>query len=60
MKQALEYMILFVWVLVTIMTCAAVWNVVKAATIIIAAILLFGFNAVAIYKAARKISKLDK
>ena len=33
MRQALEYFLLFVWVILTIMTCAAVWNFVSEATL---------------------------
>ena len=59
MRQALEYFLLFVWVILTIMTCAAVWNFVSEATLIVAAILLFGFNAVAIRKAVKKIRQFE-
>ena len=60
MRQALEYFLIFIWVMLTIMTCAAVWNLVSDVTLIIASVLLFGFNAVAIKKAVKVISKLDK
>lgn len=60
MRQALEYFLIFIWVILTIMTCAAVWNLVSDVTLIIASVLLFGFNAVAIRKAIKVISKLDK
>lgn len=60
MRQALEYFLLFVWVILTIMTCAAVWNFVSEVTLIIASVLLFGFNIVAVRKAVKVISKLDK
>ena len=60
MKQALEYFLIFIWAMLTIAVCAGVWNFVPEVTIIIAAVLLFGFNIVAMRKAVKVISKLDK
>ena len=57
MKQGLEYSLLFIWTILTIMTCSAIWNFVSSVTFIVTAILLFGFNIVAIVKAAKKIKK---
>lgn len=60
MKQGLEYFLLFVWATLTIMTCAAVWNFVSETTLIVVAVLLFGFNIIGIRNAAKQISKLEK
>lgn len=60
MKLGLRVLLLFIWALLTIATCAAVWNLVKDVTLIIASVLLFGFNAIAIHKAAKMLSKVDK
>lgn len=60
MKLGLRVLLLFIWALLTIATCAAVWNLVKNVTLIIASVLLFGFNAIAIRKAAKMLSKVDK
>lgn len=51
---------MFIWAILTIMTCAAVWNFVTSPALIVAAVLLFGSNGVAIWKAIRLLSKLDK
>ena len=59
-KQALGGFLISIWALLTIMTCAAVWNVVTEVTLIVASVLLFGFNVVAIRKAIKLLSKLDK
>ena len=59
-KQAWGYFLIFIWAILTIMTCAAVWNLVTEVTLIIASALLFGFNAVAMRKAVKLLSKLDK
>lgn len=42
------------------MTCAAVWNLVTEVTLIVASVLLFGFNVVAMRNAVKLLSKLDK
>lgn len=56
MKKGLEITLVFIWTILTIMTCCAVWNFVSNATFIVTAVLLFGFNAVAIRKAVKKIN----
>lgn len=56
-KQGLEYSLVFIWVLLTIITCSVVWNFVVNTMFIVAAMLLFGFNVVAIIKAVKKIKK---
>ena len=59
-KQALGYFLVFIWVLVMIMTCAAVWNFVAEVTLIVASVLLFGFNIAVIRKAVKLLKDLDK
>lgn len=60
LKQGLEVLLVFVWVLVTIMTCSAIWSFVSNPTFIVTAALLFGFNTVAVIKAAKKINERFK
>lgn len=60
LREGLEYMLLIIWTLVTIMTCAAVWNFVSNPTFIVTAVLLFGFNIVGVVKAAKKINERFK
>lgn len=57
MKQGLEYFLIFVWAILTVMTCSAVWSFVSEVTLIVAAILLFGFNIVAMRQAIKKIKQ---
>lgn len=58
-KVGLEYFLVFIWMLLTIMTCAAVWNFVSETILIVAAILLFGFNIVGIRQAMKKIRQFE-
>lgn len=60
LKEGLEYILVFVWAIITIMTCSAVWRCVLDPTFIVTAILLFGFNAIAIVKAVKKINERFK
>lgn len=60
LKQGLEYLLIFVWIIITIMTCSAVWSFISNPTFIVTAALLFGFNVTAIVKAAKKINERFK
>lgn len=58
MKQFKEYFLLSIWILLTIITCATVWNFVKDTFLIVVAVLLFGLTIFKAVKAVKKINKL--
>lgn len=58
-KQDIEYSLLVIWALLTVMTCASVWNFVSEIVFVIAAALLFVFNIVAAVKIAKQIGKIE-
>lgn len=58
MKQFKEYFLLSIWILLTIITCATVWNFVKDTFLIVVAVLLFGLTIFKAVKAVKEINKL--
>lgn len=59
MKWGLKVLLIFVWAILSIATCAIVWNFVPSVLGCIAAAGLFVFNAVAIIKEGKSLSKKE-
>jgi small basic protein len=59
MKQFKEYLLLSIWIFLTIVTCATVWNFVTDVTLVVASILLFGLTIFKAVKGLKKINKID-
>ena len=57
MKWGGRVLFLFVWALLTIAVCCGIWNYIPFAALKIAAVALFGANAVEIVKLGKRISK---
>lgn len=60
MKEYLKIVILFLYALATIMTCAAVWNSRPGAFISIVAVLLLLANGYVIYRGAKGLNLTKK
>ena len=57
MKKFLESLALVLYELITIATCAAVWNSRPGAFISIVAVVLFATNGYIIYRKAKKLTE---
>ena len=57
MKWGGKVLFLFVWALLTIAVCCGIWNYIPFVALKIAAVALFGANAVEIIKLGKRISK---
>ena len=59
MKWGLKVLLIFVWAILSIATCAMVWNFVPSVLGKVAALGLFGFNGVAVVQKGRALSKKE-
>lgn len=56
LKQGGKMLFLFVWALLTIAVCSGIWNYIPFVALKVAAIALFGANAVEIVKLWKRVS----
>ena len=59
MKWGLKVLLIFVWAILSIATCAMVWNFVPSVLGKVAALALFGFNGVAVVQKGKALSKKE-
>ena len=59
MKWGLKVLLIFVWAILSVATCAMVWNFVPSVFGCIAAIGLLAFNSIAIVKEGKSLSKKE-
>ena len=59
MKWGLKVLLIFVWAILSIATCAMVWNFVPSVLGKVAALALFWFNGVDVVQKGRALSKKE-
>ena len=59
MKWGLKVLLIFVWAILSVATCAMVWNFIPNVLGKVAALALLGFNGVAVVQKSRALSKKE-